>query len=231
MYAAYRLTSSILVIFSLLFYFGCSSSSNTSRYGGNSNNSDHPKDRGRFSSENDNNTGGNNDESYTYVETDDTEDLPDDDEVDFSSVIEKYNPDANELINERGTTKERMLMGIIKYLDTPYKYGGNSKKGIDCSAFTQTIYKSVLSVDLSRSAHDQFNQGEAINDMDDLMFGDLVFFDTRSGVRPGHVGIYIGDNLFAHASSKKGVTISSLTHSYYHERFMGGRRIKPVDSF
>ena len=59
----------------------------------------------------------------------------------------------------------------------------------------------------------------------ELKFGDLVFFDTRRTVKPGHVGIYLGDNLFAHASSSKGVTISSITSSYYSGRYMGGRRI------
>jgi cell wall-associated NlpC family hydrolase len=64
-----------------------------------------------------------------------------------------------------------------------------------------------------------------INDRSDLKFGDLVFFNTRRRVRPGHVGIYIGDNLFAHASSKLGVTISSLDYDYYSKRYMGARRV------
>jgi cell wall-associated NlpC family hydrolase len=67
--------------------------------------------------------------------------------------------------------------------------------------------------------------------MEDLQFGDLIFFNTQTNVRPGHVGIYIGDNLFAHASTKKGVTVSSLTHTYYQSRFMGGRRIEPDGTF
>ena len=63
------------------------------------------------------------------------------------------------------------------------------------------------------------------SDRTELKFGDLVFFNTRRRVKPGHVGIYIGDNLFAHASSKLGVTISSLEHDYYNKRYMGARRI------
>ena len=72
---------------------------------------------------------------------------------------------------------------------------------------------------------------EKVAKEEDLQFGDLVFFDTRINVKPGHVGIYLGDNLFAHASSKKGVTISSLNHSYYQSRFMGGRRVEPNGTF
>ena len=152
----FRLAYFLLIIFSLLIYYGCGSSSGTSRYGTNSDNNNTNNNSGRFSSDNDNTT--STDDNNTYTNEDDVEaydDLPEDDEVDISSVIEKYSPDENTSTNEQGTLKEKMLMSIIKYLDTPYKYGGNSKKGIDCSAFTQTIYKNSLSIDLLRSAHDQ----------------------------------------------------------------------------
>ena len=98
--------------------------------------------------------------------------------------------------------KELMLMEIIRYLNTPYKYGGNSLNGIDCSAFTQNVYKNSWLLNLNRSARDQYQQGIVIENRSELKFGDLVFFNTRRRVKPGHVGIYIGDNLFAHASSK-----------------------------
>ena len=218
----FRFAYFLLIIFSLLIYYGCSSSSGSSRYGNYSDDSS-GENSNRFSSDND-------DENITATE-DDIENLPEDDEVDISAVIEKYDPDYNTNIDELGTLKEKMLVDIIKYLHTPYQYGGNSKKGMDCSAFTQTIYKSTLSVDLMRSAHDQYSQGAEIDNMEDLQFGDLVFFDTGRGSNPGHVGIYIGDNLFAHASTTKGVTISSLNHSYYHSRFVGGRRIEPNGIF
>ena len=122
------------------------------------------------------------------------------------------------------TSREKMLMEIIKYLDTPYKYGGNSKDGIDCSAFTQNLYRDVLATDLMRSARLQFSQGKSVSSKQDLQFGDLVFFNTRQRVKPGHVGIYIDNNLFAHASTSKGVTISSMDLAYYSQRYMGARR-------
>ncbi len=215
MIALYRVTYLILSVFFIFLYYGCSSSSGTSRYGNKSTDSETNNTSVRFSSKDDEDSG----------------DLPDDDAVDIGVVMDKYNLDQDEIDFETGTPKEKMLMEIIKYLNVPYQYGGNSKSGIDCSAFTQNIYKNSLSVNLSRSAREQYKQGEIISDVDDLQFGDLVFFDTRSGVSPGHVGIYIGDELFAHASTKKGVTISSLNHAYYKDRFMGSRRIEPEGTF
>jgi len=221
--ALYRVTYLILSASSIFLYYGCSSSSGTSRYGNNSDDSETNNTSVRFSSEDDKN-------ESIYV-SEDSGDLPDDDAVDIGVMLDKYNLDTDENNFETGTPKEKMLMEIIKYLNVPYQYGGNSKSGIDCSAFTQNIYKNTLSVNLLRSAREQYKQGEVINDVEDLRFGDLVFFNTRDNVRPGHVGIFLGDNLFAHASTKKGVTISSITHSYYQIRFMGGRRIKSGSTF
>ena len=205
-----------LTLISLL-YIGCSSSSSSTRYGEHSDESNQTDQSERFSSEDD------------YM----SDDLPEDDEVNLSEVLKDFDYDRESGIdkNEYDTPKEKMLMEIIRYLNTPYKYGGNTKKGIDCSAFTQQVYKNTLSLDLNRSASEQYQQGKEITRIEDLQFGDLVFFDTGRNVKPGHVGIYIGDNLFAHASSKKGVTISSLNHSYYHSRFMGGRRVEPNGIF
>lgn len=157
----------------------------------------------------------------------DPSDLPDEEqEIQISSLLENKNSNHSYDIPgfDYTTLREKMLMEIIKYLDTPYKYGGSTIDGIDCSAFTQNIYKSVLGIDLERSARLQFTQGVEIAEGDELRFGDLVFFNTRKRVKPGHVGIFIGENLFAHASSKKGVTISSLDHNYYSKKYMGARR-------
>ena len=148
-------------------------------------------------------------------------------DIEISEILGTGNKNENYEIPgfEYATIREQMLMEIIKYLGTPYKYGGTTKNGIDCSAFTQKLYKDVFNVDLLRSARLQYTQGKEISDKDDLQFGDLVFFNTRKRVKPGHVGVYIGENRFAHASSTKGVTISLLDYDYYSRTYMGARRL------
>ncbi|MDF1611037.1 MAG: C40 family peptidase [Stygiobacter sp.] len=120
--------------------------------------------------------------------------------------------------------REEILLQVIKFLDSPYKYGGNTEDGIDCSGFTRQIFLNALNIELPRSAREQFNVGEQI-EKEDLSFGDLVFFNTQRRSNPGHVGIYIGDNQFIHASRTLGVTISSLDETYYKKRYVGARRI------
>jgi hypothetical protein len=171
------------------------------------------------------------DTSFEYQMLEDEEDNPvDESPVDISTLLDRIRSsiDDNDSSISNNTPKERMLMEIIKYIDTPYKYGGNSQLGIDCSAFTQNVFRNSLDLTLYRSAREQFKQGTPIQNRDELTFGDLVFFNTRRAVRPGHVGIYIGENLFAHASSSKGVIISSMDHNYYSRRFMGARRIDDI---
>lgn len=161
-------------------------------------------------------------------EIQDPSDLPEDEsKIDITELMKNLDQKSTGSDGEMllYTKRELMLMEIIRYLNTPYKYGGNSLNGIDCSAFTQSVYKNSWLLDINRSAREQYQQGIVIDDRIELKFGDLVFFNTRKRVKPGHVGIYIGDNLFAHASSKLGVTISSLEHDYYNKRYMGARRI------
>jgi lipoprotein Spr len=221
----------IIVLFSsaaLLIYTGCSSSSGTVRYNKDEE-TEEEYDNVRFTDENDNNDPESNTSTTDLNEEETTDDLPDEEpSVDISSVFRNLDNNSNvtDMSADNSTVKEKVLMEIIKYLNTPYKYGGNSKNGIDCSAFTQTIYNNTLSIPLLRSAREQYQQGIVINNKEELKFGDLVFFNTRRRVKPGHVGIYIGENLFAHASSKKGVIVSSLDHDYYSRKYMGARRIE-----
>ncbi len=198
---------------------GCSSTSSTLRY----NDKDQTEKLNSISIED------------TLVEFDedipefqDPSDLPDDEsKIDLTELLKNLDKKKDDPNNDASlsTKRDLMLMEIIRYLNTPYKYGGNSLDGIDCSAFTQSVYKNSWLLNLNRTARDQFQQGQVIGDRSELKFGDLVFFNTRRRVKPGHVGIYIGDNLFAHASSKLGVTISSLEHTYYDKRYMGARRV------
>lgn len=211
-----------LFLFSLVIISACSSS-NTVRFGSKTEGEETKKSSVRFTAEDDSMIVDLN------LDLKDPDDLPAEEPViDISSLLSKN--DNSESIEIPGfdytTIREKMLMEVIKYLGTPYKYGGNTKAGMDCSAFTQILFKDVFNISLERSARLQYNQGREVLGKDELMFGDLVFFNTRKRVRPGHVGIYIGDNLFAHASTKKGVTITALDYDYYAKRYMGARRFE-----
>ncbi len=126
---------------------------------------------------------------------------------------------------ENGIKKDQIMEAILGWLGTPYRFGGTSRKSIDCSAFTQSIFVEAAEVKLPRTARWQYTLGEKIENLEELQFGDLIFFHTRSYARASHCGIYLGDNLFAHASSRYGVTVSSLESGYYNKRFIGGRRL------
>lgn len=121
--------------------------------------------------------------------------------------------------------KERVTLFAKKMLNIPYKFGGSSFMGIDCSGYVQKVF-GFLDVPLPRSAREQFHIGEPVS-KEDLSIGDLVFFRTYASF-PSHVGIYLGNNLFIHASSKgKKVTIDSLDTPYYIRRFIGAKRLIP----
>ena len=132
------------------------------------------------------------------------------------------------LETEKPSDERHLLVKTaLGFLGVPYKWGGSTVKGIDCSAFVRKIY-SLFSVDLPRSAHAQSGAGTSIN-RDELLEGDLVFFHTR---RPlGHVGIYIGNNQFVHASYRsKTIRIDSLDTPYFQKRFQRAVRVKELDN-
>lgn len=122
--------------------------------------------------------------------------------------------------------QSRIMRAISKYMGTPYVYGGAAPGGMDCSGYTMVVYKESLGKPLPRSASEQARVGVPVSHRE-LKFGDLVFFNT-TGEPASHVGIYLGDDLFAHASVTLGVTISSLESSYYKKRYEGARRIVVV---
>ncbi len=120
---------------------------------------------------------------------------------------------------------QRLIKKANGFLGVRYRLGGTSKRGIDCSAFVQKVYRS-FNVNLPRVARDQSEVGVTVG-IDELAEGDLVFFHTNRSF--GHVGIYIGNNEFIHASSKKRrVRIDSLEHPFYQERFQRAVRIKEL---
>lgn len=125
----------------------------------------------------------------------------------------------------RGTSSmaRRLIATAMQYIGTPYVFGGNSLfYGIDCSAYTQQIYAQI-GINLPRTADYQYEVGTPIS-RSELLPGDEVFFTTYT-YGASHCGIYLGDNNFIHASSSRGVTISSLHDSYYNSRYIGARRM------
>lgn len=120
-----------------------------------------------------------------------------------------------------------LYASIDNWFGTRYRLGGSTKEGIDCSALTQMTYATQYGINLPRTAREQFDATRRIS-RTDLKEGDLVFFNTQGGI--SHVGIYLQNNRFYHASSS-GVTISDLYDAYWEKRFIGvGRFQKTPDS-
>jgi len=138
----------------------------------------------------------------------------------FSTVQFKY---AMLLDVAVETLKNTSLYKLIEeWYGTHYRMGGTTKKGIDCSAFTGMLLTTVFAFAIPRTAREQYKICEHIK-KDDLLEGDLVFFNTRGGV--SHVGLYLANGYFVHSSSSDGVKISSLNDAYYSRKFIGGGRI------
>ena len=113
------------------------------------------------------------------------------------------------------------------FLGTRYRFGGNSRSGIDCSSFVQKVFRE-LEVSLPRTAREQFEIGNAVSP-GDLQKGDLIFFQTYASY-PSHVGIYLGNNRMIHASSRdRRVVISPMNTPYYRARFLGAKRIQKIN--
>ncbi len=118
--------------------------------------------------------------------------------------------------------RETALMDAIDgYMGTPYVYGGTSPQGIDCSGLTQAVFREI-GVEIPRTASQQAAAAEPVQ-APDLRFGDLVFFNT-SGSGISHVGIYIGNGFFVHASSSRGVVRETLANPYYLGRLVSAGR-------
>jgi cell wall-associated NlpC family hydrolase len=139
----------------------------------------------------------------------------------FNSIRFKYALLTNMEVEALGNTQ--LYNFIESWWGTRYRYGGQDRDGIDCSAFCNRLCNEVYGLNIDRTAKDQFKQCTKIA-TDDLQEGDLVFFNTRGGV--SHVGLYLGNRYFVHSSVKSGVTISSLDEEYYAKRLISGGRLQ-----
>ena len=123
-------------------------------------------------------------------------------------------------------TNKKLVEYIHQWYAVPYRIGGTSKEGIDCSAFVQGLANDAFAVQLPRTSREQAAFCSEI-DRSQLQEGDLVFFNTSGGI--SHVGLYINNNKFVHASTSNGVIISDLDEPYWQRRFVRAGRIKTAD--
>jgi cell wall-associated NlpC family hydrolase len=112
------------------------------------------------------------------------------------------------------------------WMGTPYRYGGESRRtGVDCSAYVQSVMRDAYGLKLPRTVKYQFRKGESVP-RSRLEPGDLLFFNL-SGRAVSHVGIYLGDGKFTHASTSQGVTVDEINRRIWRTRFVGARRVLP----
>lgn len=132
-----------------------------------------------------------------------------------------------------GLTEQKFADEAKEFLGIPYRRGGTSKRGLDCSGFARMIYDQLFGIELPHNSIDQFQFAELqkINTQD-LQPGDLIFFGNtyKKKKRINHVGVYLSDGQFIHASSSQGVTVSSLDDRYWKKRFVGSKRHLALNS-
>lgn len=134
----------------------------------------------------------------------------------------------DEVVEMADTSDSALEKVAFNYLSIPYRFGGSSRRGIDCSSFVQQVFRE-LDVQLPRSAREQFRVGEKV-EREQMQKGDLLFFRTYARF-PSHVGIYLGDGKMIHASSRsRRVVVTSIDHPYYRKRFIGAKRISLLDA-
>jgi len=147
---------------------------------------------------------------------------------DVRAGIERRTKESRSLLGNWTTPDEPQLLvkAAMGFLGAPYRLGGFSMKGLDCSGLVKKIYQT-FNIDLPRTAFEQSHVGLRVA-RNKLIEGDLLFFNTRRTL--GHVGIYIGNNQFVHASSRKrGVRIDNLNTPYYNKQFVRAVRLKGND--
>jgi cell wall-associated NlpC family hydrolase len=139
-----------------------------------------------------------------------------------SDSIKEFKLDSLNLTSFKDVLEQQFK----KYDHVGYRYGGRNENGFDCSGFVSTVYQNLFELKLPRSSREMLKVGEDIP-KSDLQIGDLVIFKP-----PGysHVGIYLGDGVFMHSSTKEGVTKSSIDSTYWKKYYKASRRvIKPQE--
>lgn len=138
----------------------------------------------------------------------------------YGAMLQKAIPP--ETSRGKSDVSRRIVQYALEQLGVPYVWGGTTPRGFDCSGFVQYVYNKA-GLSLPRCADTQYEVGQVIS-VNHLRPGDLVFFSTYEP-GPSHVGIYLGDGNFVHASSNTGISITPLFTGYYGPRYIGARRL------
>jgi len=145
----------------------------------------------------------------------------DDNAENLSQLQVKYSVLLNTPAEE--VRNKKMFEFIDDWYGTPYRLGGTTKKGVDCSAFSQFLFAAVYGFSIPRTAREQYSLTSRIS-RTELKEADLIFFNTRGGI--SHVGVYLQNNKFVHASTSGGVMISDIFDEYWARKFIGVGRLK-----
>jgi cell wall-associated NlpC family hydrolase len=129
---------------------------------------------------------------------------------------------SSQVRGHQNQVEQQLLRQYEQWKGTPYRLGGSTHSGIDCSAFVMLAYRNGFGIELPRTTREQMRAGNAVSPRQ-LMVGDLVFFQT--GRNTLHVGIVMRNGRFMHASTSQGVIIDDLNHAYWRQRFIGARRV------
>lgn len=205
-----RLLLPVIVIAFILLAEGCASSSPRFASGTKETRTRSPKTGPRFTSKEAEEESRENDKKLEPPEIDS-----------ITKGKRNFRKEKNPAIPPLNESK--LMRQISRYMGVSYQHGGQSEAGMDCSGYTMMVYKDGAGMQLPRTSAEQSKRGTPVPD-EELKFGDLLFFNT-TGTSASHVGVYLGDDLFAHASVTLGVTISSLQSSYYQRRYEFARRI------
>ncbi len=145
--------------------------------------------------------------------------------IEFASpILLKYAILMNAPVEE--LNNEKMIQFIDDWYGTKYRLGGEDKNGVDCSAFVQSFMLSLYGIGVPRTSKEQYLESDRIK-KGELAEGDLVFFHTKGkGKTISHVGVYLRNNKFIHASSSGGVMISDLDETYFKQRYVASGRVK-----
>jgi lipoprotein Spr/probable lipoprotein NlpC len=125
-----------------------------------------------------------------------------------------------------GSENLELLAAIESWMGTPYRYGGCTRFGVDCSCLVKSLYEEVFDMDLVRTSRDMFDTLPPVAP-EEIREGDILIFRARRGRRIGHVGLYLKDGKFVHASRRHGVAIAEMENAYFRKRFVAARRVIP----